>query len=89
MTFTVEIPDILVRSLHLTEQDVSEQALVKYVVDAYCAGDISHRKVGELLGKNYWETEVFLVEHRAVQDFDAEEYAASVESVMELLKAEK
>lgn len=89
MTFTVEIPDSLVESLHLTEKEISEQALQKFVLKAYCTGLISHRKVGMLLGLNYWETESFLAANNAIQEFSVEEYESDFEAAKQLMNAEK
>ena len=65
MQVTVKMPDEVARQWGETPDDVGRHVMEDAAIQAYQAGRISHRQVGEMLGLDYWQAEAFLRE-RAV-----------------------
>lgn len=59
MQVTVELPDQVARQWGATPDAVARHVLEDAAIEGYRAGRISHRQAGEMLGLDYWQTEVF------------------------------
>ena len=60
MQFTVGMPDQCARQWGDTPDAVGRYVLEDAAIERYRAGRLSHRRVGDLLGLDYWQTEAFL-----------------------------
>ena len=77
MQVTVEMPDQVARQWGETPDAVGRHVMEDAAIESYRAGRLSHRQVGEMLGLDYWQTEVFLREcgivvNYSVADLDAD-----------------
>jgi hypothetical protein len=60
MQVTVKMPDAVARQWGETPDAVGRHVMEDAAIEGYRAGRLSHRQVGEMLGLDYWQTEVFL-----------------------------
>jgi predicted HTH domain antitoxin len=82
---TLEIPEAVEKALGDTPEQSRRRALECMVVEGYKAEKLSHRKVGELLGLSWHETEEFLARNGAMLHMTAEEVETEVEAMQKLL----
>jgi predicted HTH domain antitoxin len=85
MQVTVEMPDEVARQLGETPDAVGRRVMEDAAVEAYRAGRLSQRRVGVMLGLDYWQTEAFLVERRVPLNYSPADLAsdhATLEKIM-------
>src|SRR5881296_1145781 len=71
MQVTVELPDQVARQWGETPDAVSRHVMEDAAIERYRAGRLSHRQVGEMLGLDYWQTEIFLKERGVPINYSA------------------
>jgi hypothetical protein len=76
MQVTVKMPDQVARQWGETPDAVGRHVMEDAAVEGYRAGRLSHRQVGEMLGLDYWQTEVFLKDRRVVLNYSAADLEA-------------
>jgi predicted HTH domain antitoxin len=54
-------------------------------IERYRAGRLSHRQVGELLGLDYWQTEIFLKERGVPLNYSAADLEADNAALTKIL----
>jgi Uncharacterised protein family (UPF0175) len=62
MQVTVKMPEQVARQWGEIPDAVGRHVMEDAAIEGYRAGRLSHRQVGEMLGLDYWQTEVFLKE---------------------------
>lgn len=65
MEVMVQLPDEIVKHLGQQVADMPRQLLEVFAIGGYRSERLSRHQVSELLGLNYWQTEVFLTKHNA------------------------
>jgi predicted HTH domain antitoxin len=71
MQVIVELPDQVARQWGETPDAVGRHVMEDAAIEGYRGGRLSHRQVGELLGLDYWQTEVFLQERGVPLNYSA------------------
>jgi predicted HTH domain antitoxin len=82
---TVEIPEAVEKALGDTPEAAQRRALECMVVEGYRSQKLSHRRVGELLGLSWHETEDLLARNGAMLHMTSKEVEAEVEGMLKLL----
>jgi len=83
---TLEIPEEFEKALGDTPAEVRRRALECIAVEGYKAQKLSQRKVGELLGLNWHETEALLVRSGALHQTSSAEISAEVDAALRSIK---
>ncbi len=65
---TVRLPDKLALAIGETPHVRARRVLEHIAIGEYCAGRVSHRQVGDVLGLDYWQTERFLTDRSVPQN---------------------
>jgi hypothetical protein len=60
MLVTLKMPDQIARHWGETPDAVGRHVMEDAAVEGYRAGRLSQRQVGEMLGLDFWQTELFL-----------------------------
>jgi hypothetical protein len=60
MQVIVKLPDQVARQWGDAPDAVGRHVMEDAAIEGYRAGRLSHRQVGEMLGLDYWQTEIFL-----------------------------
>ena len=76
MQVTVEMPDQVARQWGETPDTVGRHVMEDAVIEGYCAGRLTQRQVGAMLGLDYWQTEIFLSERAVPLNYSATDLAA-------------
>ncbi|MGA2750990.1 MAG: UPF0175 family protein [Verrucomicrobiota bacterium] len=71
MQVIVDLPDQVARQWGETPDAVGRHVMEDAAIEGYRGGRLSHRQVGELLGLDYWQTEVFLQERGVPLNYSA------------------
>ena len=83
-TVMIELPAVIQANLGAGGRDVSRLTLESLAVESYRKTLLSQRQVGEMLGLNFWETEVFLKEHQAYLHYDINDLNQDMEVLGQL-----
>jgi len=85
MQITMELPDAIARQLGETPSAVSRHVLENVAIEGYRCGSFSQRQVGDMLGLDYWQAEIFLREHEISLNYSPAELAedgATLEKIL-------
>jgi predicted HTH domain antitoxin len=85
MQLSVELPDLIARSLRLDGPRSNQRALEMLALEGYREGELSRGQVSEMLGMEFNETEAFLKCHSAMPGFTVADYDRSGEALEKLL----
>ena len=77
-TIEISLPDALVQALGTDAESLSRQAVEALVTQAYRAGKLTHAQVGEILGLDRWQTDLFLKNAKAFRPNEADEFASDI-----------
>jgi len=77
-TIEISVPDSLLAALGADPESLSRQALEALAAQAYRAGKITHRQVGEILGLDRWQTDAFLKNSQAQRAGETAEFASDL-----------
>ena len=83
---TLEIPEEFEKALGDTPEEARRRALECIAVEGYKAQKLSHRKVGDLLGLNWHETEALLVRSGALHLASGPELISEVDAALRSIK---
>jgi predicted HTH domain antitoxin len=87
MKVTVNMPDQLARQWGDTPDAVARHVVEDAAIEGYRAGRISHRQVGEFLGLDYWQTEIFLKERGVPVNYSSADLDADNETLDKILRS--
>lgn len=68
MQVTVQLPDELAPAIG-DASEIPPRLLKAPAADGYRAGTLSRGQVRRLLGLDYWQTDEFLTQHRALREY--------------------
>jgi predicted HTH domain antitoxin len=85
MQVTVELPDQVARQWGETPDAVGRHVMEDAAIKGYRAGRLSHRQVGEMLGLDYWQTEIFLKERNVPLNYSAADLEADNTTIENIL----
>jgi len=85
MRVTMELPDQVARQWGDTPDAVGRHVMEDAAIEGYRAGRLSHRQVGEMLGLDYWQAEVFLKERGVPLNYSAADLDADNATVNKIL----
>jgi predicted HTH domain antitoxin len=87
MKVTVNMPDQLARQWGDTPDAVARHVIEDVAIEGYRAGRISHRQVGEFLGLDYWQTEIFLKERGVPVNYSSADLDADNATLDKILRS--
>ena len=87
MAITLELPRDLEEHLEQGWPDLPRKALEALVVEGYRDGLLSHGRIGELLGLGSADTDVFLIQHNALLDYDEDDLSVDIAASRRLATA--
>ncbi|MDZ4286398.1 MAG: UPF0175 family protein [Prosthecobacter sp.] len=85
MLLSVELPDLIARSLHLDGPASSRRALEMLALEGYRGGELSRGQVSEMLGLEFNETEHFLRQHGADLRYTVEDFEQDSKNLRQFL----
>jgi len=85
MQVIVKMPDEIARRWGDTPDAVGRHVMEDAAIEGYRAGHLSHRQVGDMLGLDYWQTEVFLKERGVPLNYSAADLEADNATVERIL----
>lgn len=81
------MPDQLARQWGDTPDAVARHVVEDAAIEGYRAGRISHRQVGEFLGLDYWQTEIFLKERGVPVNYSSADLDADNATLDKILRS--
>ena len=85
MDVVVSMSDLVARQWGDTPQAIGRHVIEDAVIERYRAGGLSHRRVGEALGLDYWRTESFLDERGVSLNYSATDLEADAATLEKIL----
>jgi predicted HTH domain antitoxin len=85
MQVTVKLPDQVARQWGDTPDAVGRHVMEDAAIEGYRAGRLSHRQVGEILGLDYWQTEIFLKDRGVPLNYSAADLEADTATLAKIL----
>ena len=85
MEVTVEMPDQVARQWGETPDAVGRHVMEDAAIEGYRVGRISHRQVGEMLGLDYWQTEIFFIDREVPLNYSAADLEADAATLAKIL----
>ncbi|MDQ2800148.1 MAG: UPF0175 family protein [Armatimonadota bacterium] len=83
-TITIELPDPIRETLEAEKPELPHFILEAIAVEGYRQEALSRGQVGELLGLDYWQTEVFLKKHGAYLHYDIQDFEQDIKTLARL-----
>jgi predicted HTH domain antitoxin len=87
MKVTVNMPDQVARQWGDTPDTIGRHVIEDAAIEGYRAGRLSHRQVGELLGFDYWQTEMFLKERGVPMNYSTADLDADKATFERILRS--
>jgi hypothetical protein len=85
-TIEISLPDALVKALGTNPAELPRKTIEALVAQSYRAGKMSHAQVGETLGLDRWQTDVFLKNAQASRPLENEEFEADLANLRRISK---
>jgi hypothetical protein len=85
MQVTVEMPDQVARQWGETPDTAGRHVMEDAVIEGYCAGRLTQRQVGAMLGLDYRQTETYLSERAVPVNHSAADLAADNATLEKIL----
>ncbi|MDB6119565.1 MAG: UPF0175-containing protein [Verrucomicrobiaceae bacterium] len=85
MPVSIELPDLIARSLRLDGPKSSRRALEMLALEGYRAGELSRGQVSEMLEMEFNETEKFLADHGAGMHYTVEDFEQDAKNLRQFL----
>ena len=81
MLLSVEVPDLIARSMRLEGPQSNRRALEMLALEGYREGQLSRGQVSEMLSLEFNETEKFLADHGASLEYTVEDFEQDSENL--------
>lgn len=87
MEVAIQIPDDICRALALRSDNLSRAVLEAVAAEAYRTEAITSAQVQEMLGfSSRWETESFLKQAGAIQDYSLSDFESDIATVHSVIQ---